>query len=70
MVQKQHLTLVQDNSSVIRIDSGNGVFMKTETGNLVIDRLVNTDGNINLTAGQEFDPKTQLQMHLSVTILH
>ena len=26
--------------------------MKTETGNLVIDRLVNTDGNINLTAGQ------------------
>ena len=46
------LTLVQDNSSVIRIDSGNGVFMKTETGNLVIDRLVNTDGNINLTAGQ------------------
>ena len=27
--------------------------MKTATGNLKIDRLVNTDGNIDLTAGQD-----------------
>ena len=47
------LTVIQDNSSVIRIDSGNGAFMQTATGNLVIDRLVNTDGNINLKAGQD-----------------
>ena len=47
------LTVIQDNSSVIRIDSGNGTFMQTATGNLVIDRLVNTDGNINLKAGQD-----------------
>ena len=46
-------TLVQDNNSVIRIDSGNGVFMETATGDLIIDRLVNTDGNIKLSAGQD-----------------
>ena len=45
--------LIQDNNSSINIDSGNGVYMKTATGNLKIDRLVNTDGNIDLTAGQD-----------------
>ena len=45
--------LVQDNSSSISIDSGNGVYMQTATGNLRIDRLVNTDGNIALVAGQD-----------------
>ncbi|MGC6517441.1 MAG: hypothetical protein ACON49_05385 [Candidatus Puniceispirillaceae bacterium] len=45
--------LVQDNNSSINIDSGNGVYMKTATGNLKIDRLVNTDGSIDLSAGQD-----------------
>mgnify|MGYP000291077933 CR=1 FL=1 len=45
--------LVQDNNSSINIDAGNGVYMQTATGNLQIDRLVNTDGNIDLSAGQD-----------------
>ena len=52
------LTLIQDNSSSINIDAGNGVFMETEVGSLTIDRLVNTDGNVVLTAGQNLQVNT------------
>ena len=45
--------LVQDNNSSINITSGNGVFMQTATGDLQIDSLVNTDGSIELVAGQD-----------------
>ncbi|MGC6439628.1 MAG: leukotoxin LktA family filamentous adhesin [Candidatus Puniceispirillaceae bacterium] len=52
------ITLIQDNMSKINIDSGNGVYMETEVGNLDIERLVNTGGNIILSAGQDLTLNT------------